>query len=506
MHKLFTATITIALLTVLLCASLGSAASFPFNGSLELISSGKPVGWQSTGMWFIRPDAACDGRNGISVFGDFGKKGSQLVTSGYLLVNDEPVKLSLTYQCLSGSMSIGLIFCDKLGNPIAEGAWEALPERPVRDLYQREIILPKWLELPVGEAPADAVAEPAPAAEPAAAAGTGDAPVDGVEPIAPPAPPVPLVGYASVRLALRIDQDGTQVRFDDIKLTHGGPMGKSLKAPVMKAELRPNLLTAGDFSSGLDGLPQCWQPLVDDGHAAELATFMAAPEPQANHLALQGAPEKAAAWVGEPVLLDGAMPYSLEADLDTTGLAESRLRMLVQLIDPQDEKAVWMQQEQEVSCGEDGLLAMALPRLWNDPAAVRAQVALELPAGSEGQAVVRKLALRPEPLSVSVRGVAGGFKRPADVQLFVSAANNTFAVLKPKAVLQLCDENGRTVASETRPIVIGSRSAAYFPYKPKVACAGEYTLTVTIINGSMKLGQSRYTFLVDDLPRVSQTP
>lgn len=492
MHKPYIALHIAAVFVTLACASLGSAASFPFNGSFELVSLGKPVGWQSTGMWFIRPDAASDGRNGINVFGDHGKKGSQLVTSGYLLVHDEPLKLSLTYQCLSGSMSVGLIFCDSLGNPMAEGAWEALPERPVRDVYQREIILPPWLELPLEEAPAEepvaAATEPAPAAE-----------------AATPAAEAALVGYASVRLALRIDADGTQVRFDDIKLTHGGPMGKGQKAPAMKAELRPNLLVAGDFASGLDGLPRCWQPLADDGHAAELATFMAAPRPQANHLALQGAPEKAAAWLGEPVLLDGAMPYSLEADLDTLALVGSRLRMLVRLIDPQDEKAVWMQQEQGISGGEDGAVALNLPRLWNDPAAVRAQVALELPVGSEGQAVVRKLALRPEPLSVSVRAVAGGFKRPADVQLFVSAVNNTFAALKPKALLRVCDEDGRTIASETRPIVIGSRSAAYFPYKPKIPCAGEYTLTVTITNGATQLGQGQYTFMVDDLPRI-QTP
>jgi hypothetical protein len=84
------------------------------------------------------------------------------------------------------------------------------------------------------------------------------------------------------------------------------------------------------------------------------------------------------------------------------------------------------------------------------------------------------------------------------VSLFVSAVNNTYAALKPKAVMQVQDADGKTVASETRPILIGSRSAAYFPYKPKLTCNGAYRLTVRIVNGGMELGNTQYEFRVGE--------
>jgi len=121
--------------------------------------------------------------------------------------------------------------------------------------------------------------------------------------------------------------------------------------------------------------------------------------------------------------------------------------------------------------------------------------------GASGTAQIRSAALYPEPLSVSVRSaaVAGGFRRPSDVSLFVAAVNNTYAALKPKAVLQTYDADGALVSSETRAIVIGSRSAAYFPYKPKLRSSGSYRLAVRIVNSGLELGSSSYQFRVGDV-------
>jgi len=123
-------------------------------------------------------------------------------------------------------------------------------------------------------------------------------------------------------------------------------------------------------------------------------------------------------------------------------------------------------------------------------------VGFEVRPGGAGEAQIRSAALCPEPLSLAVRAaaVAGGFKCPTDVSLFISAVNNTYAALKPKAILQVQDECGQMVASETRAIVIGPRSAAYFPYKPKLTANGAYVLTVRIVNSGVELGNTRYEF------------
>jgi hypothetical protein len=85
----------------------------------------------------------------------------------------------------------------------------------------------------------------------------------------------------------------------------------------------------------------------------------------------------------------------------------------------------------------------------------------------------------------------------------VSAINNTYTALKPKAVLQVEDASGKPVASETRSIVIGPRSAAYFPYKPKLTASGTYTLTVHIVNSGVRLGSIQYDFRLGAATPVS---
>jgi len=512
----------VRLLVVVIVLSAGGvcpAASFPFNGSFEFITAGRPLGWNVEGAWFVRPDAATEGRNGISVFGDFGQRGAQLSTSGYLLVRDEPLSLSLTYSSPTGNVSCGLEFCDRLGRPLAVGAWEALPAATTRTHYQREIVLPQTIEMPAPPAPvatpavepaepaAPPVAAPADAAAPgevAAAPPTPSAPQEDEVPAAPedPQPATLEVAYDSVRLVFRIDADGAQIRFDNVKLTHGGRLSARPAAPKIKAESRPNLLPSGGFALGGECDPRGWTALQDAHHAPELATAL----PELNFLSLEVGHGKGAAWLADPVLLDGALPYRLQGNVNAGELQDGRLQMLIALVDPQDDRAVWLQQEQTVPAGENGVVDLVLPRLWTTAGAVRARVGFEVPPVGAGQAQVRSAALCPEPLSLSVRSaaVSGGFKRPTDVQLFVSAVNNTYAALKPKAVLQVRDANGKAVAGETRAIIIGSRSAAYFPYKPKLTGVGSYRLLVRIVNGGVELGSTEYEFRVGELPAAEQ--
>ncbi|MEN6546749.1 MAG: hypothetical protein ABFE07_11995, partial [Armatimonadia bacterium] len=55
---------------------------------------------------------------------------------------------------------------------------------------------------------------------------------------------------------------------------------------------------------------------------------------------------------------------------------------------------------------------------------------------------------------------------------------------------------GNMVCQETRAIVGGARSAAYFPYRPKLVCPGAYTLKVWVNNGSKEMGAADYEFTV----------
>lgn len=502
------------LLGLLGACALGQAATFPFNGSFELVAGGQPVGWQVEGAWFVRPDAATDGRNGLSVFGDFGKQGARLATVGYLRVTHEPLTLSFTYFSRTGNVSCGLEFCDALGHPLAIGAWESLPTADTTTRYVREIALPETVEVPApppAEPPAAPAEGAAPATQPAPAApaeGTAPAAAPATEaasaaettpaPEPAPAPPATVqVHYDSVRLVFRLEADGAQIRLDNVKLTHDTTNVPPPAPPKIRAELRPNLLPNGGFAMAGECDPRGWTALSDTHHAADLATAI----PQSNFLSLQSARGLGAAWLSDPVLLDGALPYRLQANVAAAETPDCRLRLVVACLDPQDSAAVWLQQAEEVPVGQSGAVTLSLPRLWTKPGAVRVRVGFEVLPGASGTAQIRSAALYPEPLSVSVRSaaVAGGFRRPSDVSLFVAAVNNTYAALKPKAVLQTYDADGALVSSETRAIVIGSRSAAYFPYKPKLRSSGSYRLAVRIVNSGLELGSSSYQFRVGEV-------
>ena len=532
------------LLALLGACALGQAATFPFNGSFELVAGGQPVGWQVEGAWFIRPDAATDGRNGLSVFGDFGKQGARLATVGYLRVKDEPLTLSFTYSSPTGNVSYGLEFCDALGHPLAIGAWESLPTADTTTRYVREIALPEAVEIPApppAEPPATPAEGAAPATQPAPAA-----PAEGTPPAAPPAPAAPAEGtapaaqptpaapaegaapaaapateatpatetapapepatappatvqvhYDSVRLVFRLEADGARIKLDDVRLKRETAFVPLPAPPKIKAELRPNLLPNGGFAMAGECDPRGWTALSDTHHAADLATAI----PQSNFLSLQSARGLGAAWLSDPVLLDGALPYRLQANVAAAETPDCRLRLLVAVLDPQDSAAVWLQQAEEVPVGQNGAVMLSLPRLWTKPGAVCARVGFEVLPGASGTAQIRSAALYPEPLSVSVRSaaVAGGFRRPSDVSLFVAAVNNTYAALKPKAMLQTYDADGKLVSGETRAIVIGSRSAAYFPYKPKLPGSGSYRLAVRIVNAGLELGSASYEFRVGEV-------
>lgn len=479
--------------------------SFPFNGSFEIVSGGKPVGWEVNGPWFVRVDSHVTGRNGITVLETMSKAEATLTSGGYLRVQPgETLGLSFTYLSPTGGISCGLVYCDRLGNPLGSGAWEALPVACDWTPYQRCLSVPDKVVIPM----APVATEPTPTPQPDVTAPAADGvplEADGPGVIPAPAPLEKLVPCEAVRLVFRMERDAVALKLDDVALTGAETAGPMPRAPMVRAEQRPNLAPNPYLNLDAEGKPLYWSAV--QAPEAALATVEPGATPDTGQLALQGG-EAAAAWVSDAVLLDGALPYRIEADVRATGLADGDLRLLVELVDPRDPAAVWLQQLVTVPSSQETPVVMTLPRLWSDKQAVQARVGLMVQGGAKGSALLRSVALRPEPLSVSVRSaaIAGGFRKPADVSLFISAVNNTYTVLKPKAVLQVSDACGETVTSETRPIVIGSRSAAYFPYKPKLAATGTYTLTVTIVNAGKELGTTSYSFRVGDVATTALAP
>ncbi|MEN6548832.1 MAG: hypothetical protein ABFE07_22510, partial [Armatimonadia bacterium] len=528
------------ILTLLaMASSVFAAPQFPFNGSFELVAGGTPVGWVANGAWFLRPDSAATGRNGVTLRSDMTRKGMELLTSGYVMAKPgDNVTLSMAYCSETGGPSVVIVYCDALGRPMAEHVLGALPASPTRTKYEQEIALgeveievpapvapveekpavespaapatpaadqPAPATTPAAETPAapatetpaapaapaaDKTAPAAPATEtPAAPASTPPAAAQPAAPAEPQAPAVPSepvmekvpLDYTSIRLMLRVECDGVGARFDDVTIKHSGVTTPSPMTPKIVAEARPNLLANPTLKVTPEGTLVGWSPVELGAYNAEAATACVAEGATAAALTLSGT-ERPAGWLSDPVLLDGALPYRMKVDLNADALVAGQALVVLRLMDPQDPSAVWMQQEKLVEAGQSGPVTMTLPRVFNDRAPLKAQIGVALLEKAEGTAEVKSAALQPEPVSVSVRGVAiaGGFKRPKDVQLFITAVNNTYATLKPKATMKVFDSAGNMVCQETRAIVGGARSAAYFPYRPKLVCPGAYTLKVWV--------------------------
>lgn len=447
------------LLALIIALTIGSAAlakaDFPFNGGFELLNMGEPVGWKVEGSWLCRSDAANAGRNGICLRADMSHAGDRLATEGYVLASPgEKLTLSAMYTSGSGGPSIGLIFGDAFGRPVGETILQCLVPATTWQKFETDVTL------------------------------TAD---------------LCKVPYSSVRPFLMVEQDGAQAKLDSLKLTHDAPACSAPLCPKLKAEDRPNLLQNGALKMSANGALGGWTALAVEGFGPDQATVVAVPETQAAKLNLTGGTQQAA-WVSDPVLLDGALPYAIKAGVSSAALTAGKASLVLRVTDPADPSLVWLQRAVEIEPSQDLVTyTVQLPRLSLTSIPVKAQLSLVLDAMSEGCVVADALSLQPEPLSMVVRSVSlsGGFQKPKDVSLFISAVNNTYASLKPKAYMKVTKEDGTQAAYEARPIVIGSRSAAYFPYKPKLGGGGDYKLLVRIVGSNGKeLGNCEYSFSV----------
>lgn len=440
---------------VLLPAGAALASEMPFNGSFETINLGEPLGWQVKGPWFCRTEAACTGRNGILIRSDFSHTGDRLISDGYLLAKaGQTIRLSLSYTSTAGGPSVGLILCDPFGRPVGEAYLECLPAAESWTKYEREITL---------------TTDACPAS------------------------------YSAVRPFFVVEQDGVQARLDCLALTREHSETPQPLVPKVKIEERPNLLSNPKMLRAEDGTMAGWRALDLDGFSASQAVVMPITDSPSGTLALTAGDEPGA-WLSDLTTFDASLPHVVRAEVTTADLTDNQAQMLVRVVDPVDPSVVWMQYVLPAPATQGPTeYRCSLPRLGLTAAPARLQIGLLLEAGGTGAATMAEVALEPEPLSLTIRPAAtsGGFHKPSDVSLFITAVNNTAGTIKPKAYMKVTDSTGTVAAYEARVLTsVPTRSAAFFPFKPKLTCAGDYKVLVRIISNGRDLGSAEYAFSV----------
>ncbi len=423
-------------------------AGFPYNGGFEQIDKGLPVGWTAEGTWLVEGQKPYAGKKSALLPGEASQAGDRLVSAGYRFARrGDVLTVHLAYLSPTGGVVVGLIPCDALGARV--GRWSVCSSLPAS---------PSWQVQEVKFA------------------------------LTPEAFPE---GAAAVRVYVGAEQDAVNACFDEVRLKGGSgdaPIGGRLAAGG-EASARPNLLRNPDFDTRPDGTLPGWLLLAAPGFADSCET-----ETDGGLVLRSG--KQPLAWISVPVSADLALPY--EVSVAYREIAPPGFSVLARVRDPEELGDVWMQEAAARHPGDGGTIVCRLPRLSSQSQTALIEVALLLGPGDGQRVVVTSAALRPEPVSLSVRPVAmtGEFAHVKDVQLFISAVNNTDRPLRPTAHLKVLDAEQKAVFYEPRPVKIGPQSAGYFPVKPKLTRPGDYVLLVRLLENGRDLGSTTYAFRV----------
>ena len=453
-----------------------AAADFPFNGGFEQVTRGQPIGWQMRGVWSNLTMMPAQVHRCAGIFGTVSEAGDRLVSSGYRLIGaGEEYRLAVTYQSAAEGAVVGLIPCDALGRPLPEREYvEALPPAATWSPWERTVSLPR-------EGWSDSV--------------------------------------AAVRVFVGVDRRGAEARFDALSLADPEEtLPPAPAVPSIKALDRPNLLPASAVPGGTVELlgsegATVWlsDPLVVDGSlpydfsaqvVAVPAPAVEAP-PAAEQPTADTEPAATADTSVESPAPAGEPLAAVELPPPPPPPSPTELTVCLLLRDPQDPANVLLQESVTVTPPvEGGPVALSIVKLSADRVPGLAQVALALGPGSGG-ANVSQLALRPQPVTLTIRPVAMAteFAQPKDVILFVIAVNNTRETLNPTAHLKVLDAEGQQVCYEARALKIGPQSACYFPYKPTLKGPGEYRQLVRLLlPGGRDVGLQTFDFRVTGEP------
>jgi hypothetical protein len=457
--RLWVARLSLAALLSAVVA-LPALAEFPYNGDFELGS--EAPGWQRGGQWELKAPAARHGRVGLRLPAEVAHVGDYLATAGYLFSRPgEEFHLRLSYVAPLGGLEVALQPCDGLGRTGGDAARERLPA--TADWVDVDTAI----TLPAEGLPAEA---------------------------------------AAVRLVFTVHREGSGVQLDAVSLSRVAPtrLSPAPKVPKLEVLKVTSLLPIAKGLGSGAGASAAWA-------AVDLPGFdprRAQDEPEANPLTggvILAGGERRAGVISRRVPVDASLPYRVSAVASGAHCQSGQVTLLARLLDPRDPTTVWVQQETRLPASElSHPLTVELPGLSTLPKATAlAQVALVLDGGSQGTVSAVTPVLQPVLMSLSVRAAANVKPGPENVSLFVSAANNTTAALKPICWLKTLDPAGNTVHAEKRALIVGSRSAAYFPYKPKLATAGDFTMVARVMAGGRELGAATFAFRVKQTEMLS---
>ena len=276
----------------------------------------------------------------------------------------------------------------------------------------------------------------------------------------------------AVRVLLGVAAGGQAASFDAVSLTVEGAVATPSPARPASVDVlnRPNLLANPNLAVTAATAAPGWSAVDMPGTAATQPV-----------------------WLSDPVAVDLSLPYTVSAQLPD-GTPADGFRLLARISDPQDPSSVWLQ---IAAGGPTGGAQVHLARLARESETGLVQVAIApIPRVTSPENLT--LALRPEPVSLSVHGVAmcTDFATCKEATLFITAVNNTDEALAPTAHLKITDATGTQVSYEPRAVKIGPHSAAYFPYHPNLTRPGTYTLMVHLLDHGRDYGTATFVFQV----------
>ncbi len=113
------------LLLALVCTAIlvpvARGHAFPLNGGLDRSYRGTPFGWEETGGWAPLPIGSHEGRAHFILREHFAEAGDELRSRSFRLISPgDPLTVRCAYQSSAEGASIGLVFCDDLGEPVGE--------------------------------------------------------------------------------------------------------------------------------------------------------------------------------------------------------------------------------------------------------------------------------------------------------------------------------------------------------------------------------------------------
>ncbi len=430
---------TLALMCSFIVLSTALLHAFPLNGDLERNYRGTPFGWEKTGAWAYVPLGSYEGSGHYVLKERFAKPGCELVSGSFLLASrDDTILTRLAYRASGEGMSLALVFCDALGRPLGEGWEEPLPPTDDWRLHDARYVM--------GSTP-----EPA--------------------------------GTASVRAAVRVEAEGIEVSVDAVSM-------RKLAAP----EPEPGTALTFDPWSGRSIVGPLSAQIAYDCPAEEAPT-----EDGAEAAAEVGEAEPASTlWLSEPSHVAGTYPYVADAQVTVAGDPAAEALLLLRALGAGPDEVLW-QEWQPVACGAAVVpTTVHLPAPFIQPQTMGLQAGFAVQATLPVAAEVADLHLRPVALEVALNGILRKtrFDAPEQVQVFISAVNNTEAELATDVQIAVTNEAGEIVHREQRPIRIRERSAASFPVKPALPGDGSYLFRVSFLRGGKAVGTGEFAFSV----------